>query len=70
MRNLIREIPAMVGVSAGWGVIIFFGTWILMGADVRGSALSGLGAASLWLVIIFCWEVARVALQGNREKQN
>ncbi|MFE1036955.1 hypothetical protein ACFW40_34405 [Streptomyces sp. NPDC058807] len=68
MKTLIRELPAIIGVSAAWGVIIFIGTLVFTDVSVVQSASSGLGAAAMWLVIILCWRAIRAGFGARKSK--
>ncbi|MFE4054470.1 hypothetical protein [Streptomyces sp. YIM B13518] len=68
MKTLIRELPAIIGVSAAWGVIIFLGTLAFTDASVTQSASGGLGAAAMWLVIILCWRTIRTGVRARTPK--
>lgn len=68
MKTLIRELPAIIGVSVAWGVIIFLGTLAFTDVSVMRSALNGLGAAAMWLVIILCWRAIRAGVRAGTPK--
>lgn len=68
MKSLSRELPAIIGVSAAWGVIIFLGALVFTDASAGQSASNGLGGALMWLVIIFCWRAIKTVARVRREK--
>jgi hypothetical protein len=68
VKTLRRELPAIIGVSATWGAIIFLGTLVFTDASAGQSASNGLGAGVMWLVIIFCWRAIRAGVRARRSK--